>query len=1396
MTTIGNAIMSVSSPDQPSIEDLADDFLERRRRGERPSLEEYTARYPDLASEIREFFPVLGLVEEFKPDMGDVSGSIAGSTVPGNGSLRERLGDFRLLREVGRGGMGVVYEAEQESLGRRVALKVLRSHRLHDPKILIRFHREAKAAARLHHTNIVPVFGVGEHEGVHFYVMQFIRGLALDAVLDEVRRIRGSAKNSGGGSRRARASFTATGDLDVTDLALSLTTGRFAVAQPTQADTTQSDIHKIDEPPPLSTGDGPSVAVLDQSGFSAATDSARTYVRRVAMLGLQVAEALDYAHQHGILHRDIKPSNLLLDAHGMVWVTDFGLAKVASDSDLTRTGDVVGTIRYMAPERFEGRCDVRADIYALGLTLFELLALRPAFEAEEWHALIRQMTQEEPRPLRQVDPTVPRDLDTIIHTAIAKDPKDRYATAAELRDELERFLSDRPIRSRPVSPLERYWRWCRRNPLLALASSAACALVIAIAVVSTVAAYRNGRLARQLKAQRDDANRNLIQAYTNEAEARRHGRRAGQRFEALDAIARAMRLARSAGLSEQDRFQLRNQAIGAMGLSDMRVGWQVEVSDAEGHGFTVDSSFERYALKRDDGTVVVRRIADNHVLFELPGLPRHVHGVVGEFSPDGRYLAMKSWNDGDSLQVWDLMARRLVMTETDFSAGFVHPWAFHPDGRRIVFSRKDGSILVLDLADGRELRRWRTGFGSATTFAFDKGGSRLAFVSAFSGSVHVLDTESGRVLAQLNNPASVFSLAWNPRQPNLLAAGAEDSTIRIWDVDAGRSTVTLEGDSYNGLAVAFHPGGDLLVSRGWSSVLRLWDIRTGRQILSMPSGWLPQLQFARDGSRLSAHAAAGRAGILEVSYQDECRSLVREQVPLSNNGLALEIDSSGRHLAAACRKGIMLWDLPSGTPLSILPVSSMASHVQFDPAGSILTSSPMTLRWPISSRPDGTTIGPPQLLQWYGTRDGFSRSRDGRVVALAIYNGGGLVFDADQPANSRRLMPHRDTRGITLSPDGRWLVTHSHNEGTQRAWDTRTGRRIRDFADDPRHWAVLFSPDGRLLATSVQNEGWELIETETWKPIFRFGDTSGAAAFSPDSAIFAQETDFKSHGGSIALVEVATGREVARFDDPDGAGAAQLVFSPDGMQLIASLKDQPYIRIWDLRAVRHRLAELDLDWSPPPAWGSAVAPTSGFERPLQPSYRVDRGQLDEWIKLAPTKRREQAVADAEELMKREPDQAEVREWLAESCNEFAWTLVAARESDRDPARALPLARRAVALAPANDLYLNTLGLTLYRAGRYAEAILVLERSLGNNNNVSIPYDLFFLALCHAKQGDAGRARTCFDRAVTWLKTNSKVLGQGDEELKAFRAEAEALLRASFRDFPEDVFDRVPEVRPG
>ena len=235
--------------------------------------------------------------------------------------------------------------------------------------------------------------------------------------------------------------------------------------------------------------------------------------------------------------------------------------------------------------------------------------------------------------------------------------------------------------------------------------------------------------------------------------------------------------------------------------------------------------------------------------------------------------------------------------------------------------------------------------------------------------------------------------------------------------------------------------------------------------------FLAELHFARDGSRLSAHAEPGKAGILEVSYQTECRSLIRDPGQLSQNTTALAIDHSGHHLAAACANGIIVRDMPTGTPVARLPVSGVVKQVLFDPAGSILTGSPMTLRWPVSSRTVDPTIGPPELLQWYQTRDGLSSSRDVRVVAIAIYNGGALVFDADRPANSRRILPQYDTRTAVLSPDGRRLATQGHTDRTLKYRDTRTGRTVHDFPVIPPRARPCSAPTGDFWPPSSPMAG-------------------------------------------------------------------------------------------------------------------------------------------------------------------------------------------------------------------------------------------------------------------------------------------------------------------------------------
>ena len=371
--------------------------------------------------------------------------------------------------------MGVVYEAEQESLGRRVALKVLPRHGRIDPVQMERFRREARAAARLHHTDIVPVFGVGEHEGVHYYAMQFIQGQGLDVILDDVRRLRAGAAAlpaAADGERDGRHGLDGRGPV-AADRAVRRPAAR---SGPRSSDR---DRARRRERPAQRHGRRP-FGPRGHRARCCRTPTESGYYRGVARIGVQVAEALAYAHGQGVLHRDIKPSNLLLDADGHVWVTDFGLAKLEGTEGLTQTGDIVGTLRYMAPERFEGWSDRRSDVYGLGVTLYELLTLRPAFEAATRARLIEQVIHDPPPSPRKHDPRVPRDLETIVLKAIAKEPAERYATAEALAEDLENFLADRPIVARRSGLPERAWRWCRRNPAAAglLAASAVAALAL------------------------------------------------------------------------------------------------------------------------------------------------------------------------------------------------------------------------------------------------------------------------------------------------------------------------------------------------------------------------------------------------------------------------------------------------------------------------------------------------------------------------------------------------------------------------------------------------------------------------------------------------------------------------------------------------------------------------------------------------------------------------------------------------------------------------------------------------------------------------------------------------------------------------------------------------------
>jgi serine/threonine protein kinase len=442
----------MSAPDDRNpVEVLAEELVARYRAGESPSIREYAARYPELAGEIEDLFPVATLLEDLK---GPPPAAAQAHSPP----MPEQLGDFRIVREIGRGGMGIVYEAEQVSLRRRVALKVLPALPRLSPEQVERFQREARAAGQLHHSNIVPVFGVGEHAGLHYYVMQLIAGEGLDRIL----------------SRLLRARAQRPYDTEV------ITAGPARRVSPATA---------IAPDEPLLSGLSSSAPAPEGAAPGFPAPEGPAYYHRVAQIALQAAEALAHAHGQGILHRDVKPANLLLDDRGTVWVTDFGVAKHFVGADLTRPGEVPGTLRYTAPERFQGTSDARSDLFSLGLTLYEFLALQPAYDALDPARLLLQVMQGHIVRPRLHNPAVPRDLETVVLKALAPEPARRYQCAADLSADLGRFLADRPVKARRASAVEHALRWCRRNPAVA-ALSAALLLALVLGLGGVVWKWR------------------------------------------------------------------------------------------------------------------------------------------------------------------------------------------------------------------------------------------------------------------------------------------------------------------------------------------------------------------------------------------------------------------------------------------------------------------------------------------------------------------------------------------------------------------------------------------------------------------------------------------------------------------------------------------------------------------------------------------------------------------------------------------------------------------------------------------------------------------------------------------------------------------------------------------
>ncbi|MDG1807118.1 MAG: serine/threonine-protein kinase [Pirellulaceae bacterium] len=465
-----------------TLEVLVEEFTQQIRNGKTPNIADYQARLPECRDEIHELLSSVAMIEGLK-DHPLSSSSSHRSPLEEIMGL-ERLGEYRIVRELGRGGMGIVLEAVHESLGRRVAIKVLPNRLVTEDKNVERFTREARAAAALHHTNIVSVFGLGHSDGYYYYVMEFIDGCSLDVVMASMR------------ARSHQPSDAST----LLAKTLLEEAGNGTPPKP----TSEFDV----------TAASNSRSPIDVSEIP--TGLAR--FQWAAGLIANIGDALEYAHKQGVLHRDIKPGNLLLDPAGRVWLTDFGLVKDLSNQTMTRAGDIVGTPQYMAPESFESKYNIASETYCLGATLHELVTLKPIIEPSSAAKMIRQATSSVRTKPRKLDPRIPADLATIIEKATDPTPSERYQTAGQMRDDLQCFLQDRPISAKPPAWPKRLWMWSKRNHWQAV-SAALIGLVAILATAGFLSRSQSLKIMRaqneQLTIERDNTEAARLQAETN-----------------------------------------------------------------------------------------------------------------------------------------------------------------------------------------------------------------------------------------------------------------------------------------------------------------------------------------------------------------------------------------------------------------------------------------------------------------------------------------------------------------------------------------------------------------------------------------------------------------------------------------------------------------------------------------------------------------------------------------------------------------------------------------------------------------------------------------------------------------------------------------------------------------
>jgi WD40 repeat protein len=762
------------------------------------------------------------------------------------------FGDYELVSEVARGGMGVVYEARQISLDRPVALKMILAGRFAGQAEVERFHVEAQAAANLDHPHIVPIYEVGEHQGQHYYSMRLIRGGSLAERLPSL------------------------------------------MAHP----------------------------------------------RDAALLMAAVARAVQYAHQHGILHRDLKPANILLDEQGRPHITDFGLAKrLGGDAELTRSGAVLGTPGYMAPEQVErrrGAVTTATDVYGLGAVLYAALTGRPPFQGATVLEVLEQVKGHQPEPPRRINPRVERDLETICLKCLSKAPEERYNSAGAMADDLERWLAGQPIEARPAPPWERALKWVQRHP--AIAALAAVSGVAAMALVGVgVGLWYNQRLQAALL----EARQQRTEAYGQRERAERQERIARRYWYAAD-LNWAQRnrerglLGPALALLDRQRPAAGEEDLRGFEWSYIRrlcragtilASYATEVGSV---AFSADGTMLAVATGdpfKPDGPGEVRLWDVATRRWRI--IPAGATGPIGSlaFSPDGRILAAGGGGRGAIL--WDVATgrERAVFPTPPERVACV---AFTADGKMLAAGDYDGTAKLWDVATGRLRATFPGREHAVLTLAFTPDGETLA-TGGMDEAIRLWDVATARVRSTLLCPEGrVDALAIAPGG-KLLASSGPDEKVTLWDMATGRARAILTGRSSGAVqSLAFAPDGKTLAGGGWRTV-SLWDVATGalHTTLKGHGNWVRGLAFSPDGRTLASGSWDKTVRLRDTAEDQERANLGRQQWAI----VAVAFSPDGQSLASADYTNVKLYDAKSGRERASLPARHWVRSLAYAPDG-------------------------------------------------------------------------------------------------------------------------------------------------------------------------------------------------------------------------------------------------------------------------------------------------------------------------------------------------------------------------------------------------------------------------------------------------------------------------------